>query len=297
MDSKGKVKIVCAVITLAGSCISFFAGNKSGINSQNKYIKSQVANVYGDDNTVTINSVNDLIKEYVALTKRNYTLEKQNQQYFDENTDLKATKKDLEDKTAGQPEYSFVSAGLMIDGDSVPVDTVNSVILFNGKEYWSKELASKLVSNDKQIRRLDDSIIVGNIVADPTNLFSLHINDSSGAVLSDMGNDSYGNAHSNVLSSYDSMSGHAVFVLNRKYKYLRMSIAASDSCRDNATMQYTIKSDGNVVYTSKTFNKQTQPFSEAAIDIGNCNLLTIEFSTDNFGESFIYDAVVFNVDN
>lgn len=71
----------------------FFAGNKSGINSQNKYIKSQVANVYGDDNTVTINSVNDLIKEYVALTKRNDTLEKQNQQYFDENTDLKAMKK------------------------------------------------------------------------------------------------------------------------------------------------------------------------------------------------------------
>ena len=45
--------------------------------------------MYGDDNTVTINSVNDLIKEYVALTKRNDTLEKQNQQYFDENTDLK----------------------------------------------------------------------------------------------------------------------------------------------------------------------------------------------------------------
>lgn len=131
----------------------FFAGNKSGINSQNKYIKSQVANVYGDDNTVTINSVNDLIKEYVALTKRNDTLEKQNQQYFDENTDLKATKKDLEDKTAGQPEYSFVSAGLMIDGDSVPVDTVNSVILLMVKSIGARNL---LLSLFPMTNRLED---------------------------------------------------------------------------------------------------------------------------------------------
>ena len=110
-----------------------------------------------------------------------------------------------------------------------------------------------------------------------------------------MATDSYGNAHSNVLISYNCSSGHATFVLNKKYKYIKFSIAASDSCEDGASMNYVIKADDNVVYTSKSFTKKDEPFSESSIDISNCNLLTVEFNTDKWGEgqAFMYDAVVF----
>ena len=67
------------------------------------------------------------------------------------------------------------------------------------------------------------------VFAEASNLFDMHINDSSTAWLKDMATDSYGNAHSNVLISYNCSSGHATFVLNKKYKYIKFSIAASDS--------------------------------------------------------------------
>lgn len=59
-------------------------------------------------------------------------------------------------------------------------------------------------------------------------------------------------------------------------------------------MNYVIKADDNVVYTSKSFTKKDEPFSESSIDISNCNLLTVEFNTDKWGEgqAFMYDAVV-----
>ena len=87
-------------------------------------------------------------------------------------------------------------------------------------------------------------------------------------------------------------------ILNKKYKYIKFSIAASDSCEDGASMNYVIKADDNVVYTSKSFTKKDEPFSESSIDISNCNLLTVEFNTDKWGEgqAFMYDAVVFNAE-
>ena len=60
---------------------------------------------------------------------------------------------------------------------------MDSVLTFNGKEYWSKELATKLVPDNKSVSRKDDCIYVGNIVAEASNLFDMHINDSSTAWL------------------------------------------------------------------------------------------------------------------
>ena len=44
--------------------------------------------------------------------------------------------------------------------------------------------------------------------------------------------------------------------------------------------------------------KRMNLFSESSIDISNCNLLTVEFNTDKWGEgqAFMYDAVVFNAE-
>lgn len=295
MDTKSKVKIICGVIGTVGGIISaYVGGTHTGAEQQNEYIQSQIANVNGDNNNITINNVDDIIKQYTKLVEDNEKLEKQNTQYFEENAELKEEQKTNEDKLSGQPEYNFESVGLSIDGEKVAVDTSNSVLIFNGKEYWSKELATKLVTDNKEIKKEDNCIYVGNVITDATNLFDLHINDNNGAWVKDMAGDSYGNTRFNVLISYNSPSGYATFVLKREFKYIKFGIAACDSCRESATMAYVIRADDKIVYTSKSFNKKTEPFNEESIDIGNCNLLTIEFSTDNFGEAFVYDAVVFN---
>lgn len=299
MKDKYKSKIIISISgAVIGAVCTYFEGKSNGAQQQNEYIMSKIVNIDGDNNTVVFNDIDDFIDNYVQVVKDNNKLNEQNTQYFDENRELKEKNEKLISQSANKDDYNFSSVGLSIDGEKIAFDNLDSVLTFNGKEYWSKELATKLVPDNKSVSRKDDCIYVGNIVAEASNLFDMHINDSSTAWLKDMATDSYGNAHSNVLISYNCSSGHATFVLNKKYKYIKFSIAASDSCEDGASMNYVIKADDNVVYTSKSFTKKDEPFSESSIDISNCNLLTVEFNTDKWGEgqAFMYDAVVFNAE-
>lgn len=69
-------------------------------------------------------------------------------------------------QSANKDDYNFSSVGLSIDGEKIAFDNLDSVLTFNGKEYWSKELVTKLVPDNKSVSRKNDCIYVGNIVAE-----------------------------------------------------------------------------------------------------------------------------------
>ena len=55
------------IITLIGgicTIIAGFVGNHYGMESQNKYIESQIADVSGDGNVINMNNIDDFIKNY-----------------------------------------------------------------------------------------------------------------------------------------------------------------------------------------------------------------------------------------
>lgn len=290
MKEKSKTKIICSIISGVTAVIGALAGAAYTVGEQNILIQKGVnVNIEGDNSSVTINDVNDLIKEYNKLLKENDKLEEQNSQYFSDYKDQKETNDKLKDQLSGTNDVEFASTGLCIDGDTISVDTVNSVAKIDGKEYWSKDLATKLLPDNKSVTTKDNTIYVGTVLADSTDLLRQYINSQSNCKLTDSITDSYGNTHANALKFYGSGGASTVFVLNRKYSYLKFSFAVCDDANANG-MNFTVKADDAVVYTSDSVNKQTEPFPVEGIAINNCTLLTIECN----GRGFIYDAVVYN---
>ena len=87
----------------------------------------------------------DLQEENATLKQDNSTLKQQNKQYFSDYTEKKELNEFLKSQVSGSPDLLFESLGLSIDGKKIPVDTNNSIVNINSREYWSREIAIKLL--------------------------------------------------------------------------------------------------------------------------------------------------------
>lgn len=225
--------------------------------------------------------------EYKQLQNKNEQLEK-------ENANLQTQIKELENQQNNIPVIEYKDLGLSIDGEDIPINRNKSMVTINGYEYVSKEIADRLIQNGQNLSVNDNILSVGKIVADKSNLFDKHVNDKSNCDFNDTHMDSFGNICSNVLV-FDSNNSHKIiFVLDRKYTFLKFNVSVSDYAYNDRNGVIVIKADNETVYTSENINKQTEPFPESDIAINNCSLLTIEYNSDFHNECLIYNAVVYN---
>lgn len=293
MKQKHIVKIICVIITAIVTIIaSYNSGTTHGIKQQDNNVQSQIVSVDGNNNTVMINDVDTLIAEYNKLISENETLRQQNKQYFNDYIEQKDTNSALETKLDDSPDFLFSSIGLCIDGNQIPINTENSIVDINGREYWSKEIVTSILPKTKTVNIKDSTLYIGQIIADPVNLFDQFINYSYGFKFNNtIYTDSYGNPHSNCVSC-DAVNGSITFVLNNKYSKLKIGAAINSNNPYNAT--FLIKADDTIVYTSDEMNVKTEPFIVSDIPLNNCNLLTIEYDQDYTYTLVLYDAVLYN---
>lgn len=127
------------VATIAGVIISANIAKEKGEQETISEVNSQIANIAGDNNTVTINNVDDLITRYDELTSENKLLFTQSTEYYNEleetKKELKSLKnqsgleiQELEQQINKVPDIQYENAGLMIDGINMSVNTNNYVI-------------------------------------------------------------------------------------------------------------------------------------------------------------------------
>lgn len=268
----------------------------------NLYINSNAINISGGTNTIIINDwksfvdgYNDLFEEYTNVKEENKRLEAQNEQYYTDYTEQKSLNESLTSEIDGNPDVTFNSLGLCIDGEQIPIDSTDSVVDINGREYWSKEIATKFLADSQKYSVENGNLNVGKVLADKTNLFGLFVNgDNSNLIKSGAVVDSYNNSHSNVVVN-DYTRKSITFVLDGKYSMLKISAAMHERCDDSVTASFTIKAGEETVYSSSIMDVRTEPYEVTDIPINNCNLLTIEFSSNSVYENIIlYDAVVYN---
>lgn len=190
--------------------------------------------------------------------------------------------KELEEKLSTLPTVKFNNLALCVDGEDKVIETNNSVAIIDGREYWSKEMAEKLLIAGKVATVKDDTIYIGRVVGNKTNLFSLSIQSSENYYSQDAITDSYGNNYSNTRYFKSSNYGEhfCTYVLDRKYSLLRISLAIRDNAYLDDSGIITIKADGEVVYVSEKLVKTTEPFTEIDIPINNCMLLEINYKSD-----------------
>ena len=292
MKQKNMVKIICALIPAAVTLvIGFFSGKEHEIKQQNSYIQSQIIDITGDNNTISINDVNTLITAYNKLLAENETLKQQNVQYFTDYTEQKDTNATLETKLNAAPNFSFSSIGLCIDGNQIPINSENSIVDINGRQYWSKEIVTSILPDTQTVNIKDNILYIGQVISDPTDLFDQFVNYEHGFKLDTVDTDSYGNTHSNCALG-TSYSGSVTFVLNNKYSKLKIGAAITSNSSYDASFQ--IKADDTIVYSSDTLTVKTEPFIIDNISINNCSLLTIQYNSSHDWVLILYDAVLYN---
>ena len=297
MDKMNWKKIIITVISeIAAIVCAIYGGTQIQVNEMNNYLNSRIVNIAGDNNTITINDWKDLADAYSDLQEENATLKQQNEQYFSDYTEQKELNESLKSQVSGSPDLMFESLGLSIDGEKIPVDTNNSIVNINGREYWSREIAIKLLPETESYSKEDGNINVGRVLADKTNLFGLYVNNKNGGLLEDgVVKDSFNSSHTNAFINY-AHNSDITFVLDGKYSKLKISAAIREGCDASLTASFTVKTDdGEVVYSSPAMSVKTEPYEVTDIPINNCKLLTIECNADRYDQDLIlYDAVVYN---
>lgn len=291
-NGKNRTAIIVAIIGAVSTILAAFIGAQFEKNQQNKIIESQLAIINGDNNTVTINSVSELIDEYNKLFKENGSLTEQNMSYFEE---LKGTKEQLaslQQQMSNTPILDYKSLSLCVDGRDIPINSTESFVAINGRDYVSKEILENLIDNTKNITIKDDALYIGKVVADKASLFKQHIMEKSNCDIGATVKDSYGKSYSNAMV-FKLSRGYAVFSLERKYSILKFTVAISEEVSLGEVSTLTITPDTGAPYTIE-LEKKTEA-QEVEIPINNCSLLTIECVSDYSDYTVIIsDAIVFN---
>lgn len=246
------------------------------------------------DKSTNNNTRNDNVKPSVKDSDEYKQLQDKNEQLEKENVDLQNKIEDLENQQNNIPTIEYKDFGLSINGEDIPIDKSNSMIIVNGKEYVSKEIADKLILDNQNLSVNDDTLYIGKIVSEKANLFDKHVNDQSNCSFYDNSTDSYGNLRSNILYFNSSASHNIIFTLNRDYSFLKFTISIGDKANTGKTGNIVVKADNETVYSIEGLNKQTEPFETPDIPINNCSLLTIEYNSDYDNECIISDAIVYN---
>ena len=293
MTKEEKGKKVRIFVELLIAVLSLAAGVLGGSFVQNKYIESQVANVSGDGNTVTINNVDDLVKNFNKLLEENETLKEQNEDYYTEYKEAKETIDSLEVQLGDSPAIELKDLSLCVDGEDKNINKNKSYAVINGADYFSEDFLNSIIADNTAITIKDDVMYLGKVVADRENLFSQRIVDEGGASVVDNATDSYGNTHVNALKLAD--GNDIVFSLNEKYSLLKLKIAIDESSDSNRQCTVSILADGQEVWTSPQINKiSTKELDYPELKINNCSRLEIKCSGDWSVYPLVYDAEVYN---
>lgn len=278
-----KPTVKAAIIT--GIC-TIIAGGASGAYFQKEYINSQIANVSGDNNTVNINSVDDLIKKYEELDLQNST----NLKNYDK---VSKEYEELSKKLNNNPTVELKNLGLFINGEEINVNKSNAYAIINGTEYFTKEFLTNIICENLAVSIKDDNMYIGRIVSESADLFEQRIISAKLAESEENATDSYGNIQMNVMKIYN--GAQIILSLNQKYSLLKFKIAIDEDSNIDAESIITIFADDKLVYTSPKLEKvDTKEFTTPEININNCSVLEIKCSGDSSCYPLIYDATVYN---
>lgn len=293
MSNEVKAALITGILGFAAAVVAAILGKNWGEKNAVQQLFSQVTTVNGDNNTVTINSVDDFIAQYNKLLNENETLKAQNSQYFSDYTEQKNISNSLESQLNERPIVSYNNLGLCIDAEDITINRNSSMVTIDGREYLSKEMAEKLLPDNHNMTIKDNTLFIGRVVADRANLIDQNVlNRSDHLSFKYTGNDSYGNIRSDSISN-NYYGSSIIFTLDEKYSYLKCTISMSKDYSVSATTTLKISADENIVYTCE-IDKATEPY-DVEIPINNCNLLSIEFNSGSpYRGCIISNAIVYN---
>lgn len=299
MKSTVVAAIIGGVCTVCAAIITGVLTQQHSKQEVLAEINAEFSNITGNNNQITINDIGDFFEDYQYLKDQNQQLQQLNTQYYEQ---IQAKDKllsddsnqieELQNQLAVSPIITYQNMELFISANKIPINTSNSVITIDGREYLSREIVDRLLPDREILTIKDGAIYVGPVISESANLFDQWV--MQGYVDSvDTCTDSYGNQYTNVYRLQN--NERVIFSLSGQYSQLRLSAAVQRGYDEDDGI-ITIKADDTIVYTSSLLSYKTEPFTEVSIPINNCSLLTIEHNVSGYHDDFciISDAIVYN---
>ena len=122
MKSSMKAALITGTLGIVGTVSAAFIGKNVGEQRAIQQLYSQITTVNGNNNIVTINSVDEFISQYNKLLNENETLKAQNSQYFADYTEQKNISNSLESQLDNNPVVTYNDFGLCIYGNDIPIN-------------------------------------------------------------------------------------------------------------------------------------------------------------------------------
>lgn len=293
--------LITGAIGLAGTVSAAFIGNSIGKSTEQKNIQNQMnevmgdmVNIIGDGNEVTINDIKEVLEDYLDLKTQHESLLAQNTKYFDDLNKANEEIDKLHTLASEEPSINFTNLAMSIDGEDIQVNKNNSMVTIDGRDYISKELFEKIVPDNKNITIKDNTLYVGQVIAEKAKLSQQHIKENLRCSLQDSVKDSFGYTHNDciILDGGIYGSSEIEFSLQNKYDMLKCSLSILCDSTGEKSSTITIKSDGNVIYSVEvTQDTETIPIELA---INKCTVLAFSKDGSDYFDCIISDAMVYN---
>ena len=304
MSDTVKAALIAGILGLIGTIAAAIIGLNVGKDTEQKNIQNEfndvmgdIVNIFGNGNEVTINDIKELIKDYQDLQTMNDSLLAQNAKYFDDLTEANNIIKELQAITSELPNINYSNLALSIEGEDIAVNKNNSMVTIDNRDYFSREIAERLISDNQKFTIKDDTLYIGKIIIEKSSLLDQVIVEKAGVSETNSMTDSYGNNHSNVLYPKNYHT-YITFNLNREFSFFKFKLAVKENGYSDAIV--TIKADDVIIYTSPQLIITTEPFDVIDLPLNNCSLLTIKIDSGSdagFGKGFdciISDPIVYN---
>ncbi len=300
--------------------VAFIGGAFSGVKYEQKntrnYIKNVMGNninINGNENDIIINDIETftqnylkLSSDYESLKQQKDSFSEQSAKYFDDLTDANNTIdelnigynqeiEDLKKQLDSAPVIDYKNLALCIDVDDIPINSNNSMVTIDGRDYFSREIVENIIPENKNMTIKNDTIFLGQVVTEKANLSHQYVKSKYNCEFKDSIQDSFGYMHTDCLTLDGGWQGDSEiqFSLQNKYDMLDCEISVYGNYTNSKHATITIKTNEGVL-KSYEITEDTITIPVEGLAINKCLTLTIsKKGSDSFG-CVISNAIVYN---
>ncbi|MCX4375054.1 MAG: hypothetical protein OSJ61_02680 [Lachnospiraceae bacterium] len=287
MSTSNKVTFIVGIIGAIATVSAAFISSNYAEQKIMKNLQNSIGEVSGSNNTITLNDVNDFVKDYEQVKISN-------ERYAEQLNETSNELKELKNQMGDTPVFKFKNLGLTIEGKNAAIDSNKAFVSIDGRDYIDKTFIEEIIGDKKTFTIKDENAYIGKVIQEQANLADNWVVDSSSVDTPDTITDSYGNE---LIDAYEFKyrDSKIIFNVNKDYSLLQCKLSINSDANIEGKASITIKADDKIVYTSPMMDKKSKPFIKKDIPINKCSLLTIEcYSNDYDISCIVSDAIVYN---
>lgn len=201
---------------------------------------------------------------------------------------------DLKTQLNNMPIVDYKNMALCIDVNDIQINSNKSVVTIDGRDYFSKEIVEKLITEDRNLTIKDGTMYIGKVVAEKARLTDQFPMGNIRCTIKDSSIDIHGHTNTDCIVLGNNYYNDAImkYSVDKKFGSLKGTISVSSASVMGRKGSLTIKADENVMY-NKEFNINS-PDEPIDIPIDNCAIIDVIYEGDSnfyiiFSEGILYN--------